>query len=113
MAKSKSQREKRSQLRKTVNWAAKFHQQYAVVDEKVYYCLAYMHKGKAALQALSGDKGQYAKILTEHPERFATDGDIVIARLAGELSPSGDEVGWTSCKALRRKIQWWRERNNG
>lgn len=113
--------EKREQ-NKTISWAAKHHDQYVMLNGELHYCLACMRHGKGALQLI--DSKERASFFTMDMENLipgvnsATDGDIVIARLAGELpGPEmaykfyGEAKGATSCKALRRKIKYWREKD--
>lgn len=121
MAKSrKAKRVQRIELRKSISWAAKYHEQYVLVDDgKVYYCLAYMKSGKAALilyTAAGMGVVSGKQRLTCH-WHLATDGDLAIARLDGSLFQDLDHIGnaslpepGMSCRALDRKVKFWRER---
>lgn len=114
----KARRVARREKRSSINWAAKFHEQYAVIENigEVFYCQAIMEKGKAALKVFSGDFPLPTRLLFRPKQlgsmRIATDGDMVIARLRDELPKINAVVTalTPSCKALERKIKWRRER---
>ncbi len=117
-----NRKQKRAQ-NESISWAARYHDQYVMLNGELHYCLACMRRGKGALQLIDWKErasfftmelsGRTLSLTNITP---ATDGDIVIARLAGVLPGStyeffGESKGPTSCKALRRKIDYWREKN--
>ncbi len=144
---NKADKAKKRHLNRTISWAARFNGKLVMLNGKIYYAMACMHKGEGALELRNGEErekllrwktGMQARVATGGfldqkgnslsdfdsvlraplpvlPVRVATDGDIVIARLAGDLPslPESFFASGGSCKALRRKIKFWRERKDG
>ncbi|HEC62676.1 MAG TPA: hypothetical protein ENI27_10565, partial [bacterium] len=101
-------RKQKQAQRETINWAARYHDRYVMQNGELHYCLACMRRGKGALQLIDWKERAsfFTMELSGSPGATitsATDGDIVIARLAGVLP--GSTYEFSSCKALRRKIQ--------
>jgi len=110
-------RNQKQQQRATISWAARYHDRYVMLNGELHYCLACMRHGRGTLQLIDWkERATFftmellaARIKLWEELIPATDGDIVIARLAGVLPGStGESKGPTSCKALRRKIEYWR-----